>query len=203
MKEYRDYYFRKAKNENYPARSVYKLKELDSKFGLLKRGMKVLDLGAAPGSWTLGALEKIGETGKLIACDLKNIEIPTPPAAEFFQEDIFNPSGEFILKLKEAGPFDLVMSDMAPATTGSRFTDQARSMELFLRALEIAREHLGIGGSFVAKVFMGPDVRDALDVMRRVFKTVKTHKPKSSRPESKETFLAGLGYKGETDDGKN
>ena len=159
MKEYRDHYFLKAKRENYPARSVYKLKELDAKFKLFRQGMRVLDLGAAPGSWSLG--------------------------------------DAFEARLREMGPFDVVMSDMAPRTTGTKFTDQARSLELACEALEVARLHLKPGGSFIVKIFMGPDIQEMLQPMRRAFKAVKSFKPKSSRAESKETFFVGMGFKAE------
>ncbi|MBD5608325.1 MAG: RlmE family RNA methyltransferase [Desulfovibrio sp.] len=195
MKEYRDYYFNKAKRENYPARSVYKLKELDKKYRLLKKGIKVLDLGAAPGSWTQGALEKIGESGALVACDLKPLGIRLAANAKFYQEDIFKPSEDFLRVLREDGPFDLIMSDMAPATTGSKFTDQARSLDLCKRAFEFAREYLKSDGNFAVKIFMGPDVGELLESMREVFEDVKTFKPKSSRAESKETFFVGLRFK--------
>lgn len=203
MKEYRDYYFNKAKRENYPARSVYKLKELDKKYRLLKKGISVLDLGAAPGSWTQCALEKIGESGVIVACDLKSLGIQAAANAKFYQEDIFNPSEDFLRALGEAGPFDLVMSDMAPATTGSRFTDQARSLDLCKRAFEFARGYLKRDGNFAVKIFMGPDVRELLEPMREVFAEVKTFKPKSSRAESKETFFVGLGFKASAPDQEN
>ena len=117
MKEYRDHYFLKAKRENYPARSVYKLKELDAKFRLLKPGMKVLDLGAAPGSWSLGVAEKVGSKGLVLACDIQSTETAFPPQVLFMQEDVFQRSAAFEAKLAELGPFDLVISDMAPRTT--------------------------------------------------------------------------------------
>lgn len=194
MKEYKDYYFRKAKQDNYPARSIYKLKEMDARFGLLKSGMKVLDLGAAPGSWTMGALEKIGQSGSVVACDLQPLEAVLPPHALFYQENIFSPSEVFITKLGEMSPFDLVMSDMAPATTGSKVTDQARSLELACEAFAFARNYLSSGGNFIVKIFMGPDTRELEGPMREAFLKVKTFKPKSSRAESKETFLLGLGF---------
>lgn len=195
MKEYRDYYFRKAKQENYPARSVYKLKELDARFRLLGRGMKILDLGAAPGSWSLGAAEKIGEKGMILACDLQETATIFPPQVKFCQEDILRPSEAFLRELQGLGPFDLVMSDMAPATTGAKFADQARSLELAQQAFAIARLHLRQKGNFIVKIFMGPDLRELLQPMRLAFQSVKTFKPKSSRAESKETFLVGLGLK--------
>lgn len=196
MKEYQDFYFRKAKKENYPARSIYKLKEIDQKFHILRKGMKGLDLGAAPGSWTLGCAEKFGTGGSVLACDLKMPATSFPANVRFMQEDIFAQSPEFIEALKSAGPFDIALSDMAPATTGSRFTDQARSYELARAAFEIACEYLRPGGSFVVKIFMGPDTGELQKEMRAAFGQVKTFKPKSSRAESKETFLIGLDFKG-------
>ena len=193
MKEYRDHYFLKAKRENYPARSVYKLKELDAKFRLLKPGMKVLDLGAAPGSWSLGVAEKVGSKGLVLACDIQSTETAFPPQVLFMQEDVFQRSTAFEAKLAELGPFDLVISDMAP-----RFTDQARSLELTLEALAVACLHLKQGGNFVVKIFMGPDIQDLLTPMRKAFSSVKSFKPKSSRAESKETFFTGLGFRGNT-----
>lgn len=196
MKEYRDHYFLKAKRENYPARSVYKLKELDAKFRLLKPGLKVLDLGAAPGSWSLGAAEKVGPKGLVLACDIQSTDTVFPPQVIFMQEDVFARSADFEAKLNELGPFDLVISDMAPRTTGTRFTDQARSLDLAREALAVACARLKGGGGFVVKIFMGPDIQEMLAPMRRAFASVKSFKPKSSRAESKETFFVGLGFCG-------
>ncbi|MDD2966974.1 MAG: RlmE family RNA methyltransferase [Desulfovibrionaceae bacterium] len=196
MKEYRDHYFLKAKRENYPARSVYKLKELDGKFALFRKGMKVLDLGAAPGSWSLGAAEKVGAAGLVLGCDLQSTETVFPKNVLFMQEDVFNRSAAFEAKLAELGPFHIVMSDMAPRTTGTKFTDQARSLELCLEALAVAEQWLLPQGSFIVKIFMGPDIQELLLPMRKLFSTVKSFKPKSSRQESKETFFVGMGFKG-------
>lgn len=198
MKEYRDHYFLKAKRENYPARSVYKLKELDAKFALFRKGMKVLDLGAAPGSWSLGAAEKVGSAGLVLGCDLQSTETVFPSNVLFMQEDVFNRSAAFEAKLAELGPFHIVMSDMAPRTTGTKFTDQARSLELCIEALAVAEQWLLPQGSFIVKIFMGPDIQELLLPMRKLFKTVKSFKPKSSRQESKETFFVGMGFKGKT-----
>ena len=196
MKQYQDYYFRKAKAENYPARSIYKLRELDSKFGLLAKGIRALDLGASPGSWTLGCAEKIGPGGRVLACDLKPCAVNFPEHVVFMQADIFNPVPEFAQALAELGPFDLVLSDMAPATTGSAFTDQARSYNLANAAFELACRHLAQGGKFAVKIFMGPDAQTLQADMRKVFGKVKAHKPKSSRSESRETFFVGLEFRG-------
>lgn len=196
MKEYRDHYFLKAKKENYPARSVYKLKELDAKFRLLGKGMRVLDLGAAPGSWSLAAAEKVGAQGLVLGCDIQTTTTAFPPQVCFVQEDVFERSPAFEEQLAATGPFDLVMSDMAPRTTGTRFTDQARSLELTLEALALACQHLKKGGAFVVKIFMGPDIQELLTPMRKAFARVKSFKPQSSRAESKETFFVGQDFRG-------
>ena len=225
MKEYRDHYFLKAKQENYPARSVYKLKEIDGRFKIFRKGMKVLDLGAAPGSWSLGAAERVGAQGKVLACDIQSTVTVFPPNVEFHQEDVFRRSEAFERQLAETGPFHVVMSDMAPQTTGTKFTDQARSLELCLEALAVAEKYLVKGGSFVVKIslatlrkikeegvtfhshvdgrkiFMGPDVGELLKGMRPRFARVTSFKPQSSRVESKETFFVGLGFKGKEADG--
>lgn len=196
MKKYRDHYFLKAKQENYPARSVYKLKEIDNRFKIFRQGMKVLDLGAAPGSWTLGAAEKVGPRGHVLACDLQTTETTFPDNVTYMQEDVFERSEAFEALLDEMAPFDVVISDMAPRTTGTRFTDQARSFDLCVEALAVADRCLMKGGSFVVKIFMGPDVQELVQAMRQRFAAVKSFKPKSSRAESKETFYVGLGFRG-------
>ena len=161
MKEYRDHYFLKAKQENYPARSVYKLKEIDGRFKIFRKGMKVLDLGAAPGSWSLGAAERVGAQGKVLACDIQSTVTVFPPNVEFHQEDVFQRSEAFERQLAETGPFHVVMSDMAPQTTGTKFTDQARSLELCLEALAVAEKYLGEGRQFCGQDFHGAGRRGA------------------------------------------
>ncbi len=196
MKKYRDHYFKRAKQENYPARSVYKLKELDKRFAVLRPGQKVLDLGAAPGSWSLYAAERVGPGGSVLACDLKATDTAFPAQVEFCVEDVFQRSEAFEAELAARGPFDVVVSDMAPNTTGHRATDQARSMNLAEEALALARSSLVKGGHFVVKIFQGPDEQAFIVSMRALFEKVKTFKPKSSRAESKEMFCVGMGYKG-------
>jgi len=197
MKTYRDHYFLKAKQQNYPARSVYKLKEMDAKFKLFKPGMKVLDLGAAPGSWSLVASERIGPFGCVLACDIQTTETSFPANVRFLTADVFDLPEAFEEALATLVPFDVVMSDMAPNTTGTRFSDQARSYDLCCEALKIAERCLKPGGSLVIKIFMGPEVQEFLAAMRKRFASVKGFKPKSSRAESKETFYAGLGFRRE------
>lgn len=192
MKNFQDYYFFKAKKENYPARSIYKLKEIDARYGVFHKGDKVLDLGAAPGSWTLGAAEKIGAKGAVIACDLKLCKISLPHNVYFFQENIFDPSADFLNHLSIYMPFNIIMSDMAPTTTGNKITDQYRSYELAEKAYEYAQLYLASSGNFIVKIFMGPDTEAILKKMKNLFQQVKIFKPKSSRAESKETFFLGL-----------
>lgn len=196
MKRYRDHFFLKAKRENYPARSIYKLKELDNKFRLFRPGMKVLDLGAAPGSWSLGAAERVGAGGLVLACDLDPADAAFPPQVRFFVEDVFARSPEFEAVLTQTAPFDVVLSDLAPRTTGAKFADQSRSLALSLEALAVAERYLAQGGGFAVKIFMGPDMQDLLRPMRERFAAVKSFKPRSSRPESKEIFFVGLAFRG-------
>lgn len=196
MKTYRDHYFLKAKRENYPARSIYKLREIHNRFGIFKPGMKVLDLGAAPGSWSLGAAEYVGSSGRVLGADIQNTDTAFPSNVIFMQEDVFNRSAAFEAALAEYAPFDVVISDMAPNTTGHRGTDQARSAALYEEALAVARLYLIKGGSFVVKLFMGPDMHPFTKELRASFDKAKTFKPKSSRSESMEIFYVAQGYRG-------
>ena len=196
MKKYRDHYFLQAKKENYPARSVYKLKEIDAQLKIFKQGMRVLDLGAAPGSWSLGAAECVGVHGKVLGIDLQDTNTSFPPNVKFLQGDVFDLSPEIQEAVTTLGPFDVVMSDMAPKTMGNKFTDQMRSLELCREAVGMAQHHLKKDGSLVVKIFMGPDYEIFVRELRALFDKVKTVKPKSSRAESKEIFLVGLGFKG-------
>lgn len=194
MKQYRDYYFRKAKQENYPARSVYKLQEMDKAHRLLRAGQKVLDLGACPGSWTLYAAERVGPGGRVLGIDLNVPGTVFPEQVTFLRADIFARSPEFLERARLLAPFDVVMSDMAPRTTGSRFTDQARSIQLVEAAFAVAGEWLATGGTFIAKVFEGPDVRPFVQSIKPCFTKVSMVKPHSSRAESKEIFILGTGF---------
>jgi 23S rRNA (uridine2552-2'-O)-methyltransferase len=196
MKKYRDHYFLKAKRENYPARSVYKLKEIAKRFpGMFKPGMRVLDLGAAPGSWSLGAAEMVEPGGSVLGADIQDTKVSFPANVTVMREDVFNRSAIFALELAARAPFHLVMSDMAPNTTGHRGTDQARSALLYEEALEVAKQYLAPGGSFIVKVFQGPDAHAYMKAMRACFATVRSFKPQSSRAESMETFYIGLGFR--------
>lgn len=181
-----------AKKQGYPARSVFKLEEIDRRLRLLRPGMHVLDLGAAPGSWMLYAAQKIGRNGKLLAVDLSEITIPIPDNTTFVQGDALSLENE---ALAMYGPYDLVLSDMAPSTTGNRLGDQTRSFELFMRALAVADKLLKPGGAFVGKIFMGEDFAVAKKDVKRIFDEERALKPEGTRTSSYELFLVGLGRK--------
>ena len=180
-----DRFGKQARLDGYPARSVYKLEEIDRRTQLLRKGQRVLDLGAAPGSWTLYAAEKVGPTGKVVAIDLQPIEIDVPDYVTLIAGDAREAELE--------GPFDVVLSDMAPKTSGQRAADQYRSYELVMVALEAARKHLKPGGALVAKIFQGAEFDDARTAFRETFEKVRVIRPKAVRDESYEVFLLGLG----------
>ena len=186
-----DHFGERAKREGYPARSVYKLQEIDRRVQLLRRGQRVLDLGASPGSWTQYAAQKVGREGKVVGIDLNPPRIGLPPHVSFQTRDIFQ-----LDAVAELGPqsFDLVLSDMAPHTSGQRHRDQFGSYELYMRALEIAGQVLVAGGAFVGKIFQGPELEQARSATRERFKTVRIIKPDASRAESFEIFLVGLSF---------
>jgi 23S rRNA (uridine2552-2'-O)-methyltransferase len=184
-----DHFGDRAKREGYPARSVYKLQEIDRRVQLLRRGQRVLDLGASPGSWTQFAAQRVEREGKVVGLDLNPARIALPPHVTFQALDVFKFDA-----LAELGPdsFEVVMSDMAPHTSGQRHRDQFGSYELYMRALEIAGQVLVPGGSFVGKIFQGPELDKAREATRAAFETVRIIKPEASRSESFETFLVGL-----------
>ncbi len=182
MKKVKDHYFHKAKQEGYPARSVYKLKEAQNKYRFLKKGQRVLDLGASPGAWTKYAWQVVGRKGQVFSVDLKPLSA-RPPSVIFIQQDVF------ALDLGDLRGFDVVLSDMAPSTTGRRDVDHVRQIGLAERALEIAQTVLLPGGDFFCKVFEGQELLSFRRACEQCFKKVRVFKPKSSRSESVELFL--------------
>ena len=188
----KDHYFKKAKKENFVARSVFKLEEIDQKFRLFKPGQWVLDLGASPGSWSQYAGQKIGERGRILGVDLSPVTAKIPQAT-FLQADLRDLNLEDIFV--EHGftrPFDLVLSDMAPNTTGIKITDQARSFELCQLALDIARRFLKPQGHFVCKLFHSDDFSQLREDIKKSFDKFEAVRPDSTRRISKEIFLVGL-----------
>jgi 23S rRNA (uridine2552-2'-O)-methyltransferase len=185
-----DHFTREAKKRGFAARSVFKLEDIDRRVRLLRKGQRVLDLGAAPGSWSQYAAERIAPNGKLLAVDLTPIAKGLPSNAKFFAGDVLALAPEAFAEL---GPYDVVLSDMAPSTSGTRESDQAKSFELFLRALELAGALLAPGGSFVGKIFMGPDFPAAKKRLKELLETERTIRPEGTRGSSFEIFLIGLG----------
>ena len=190
-----DRFTRAAKEAGFPARSVFKLEEIDRRTRLLRAGMRVLDLGAAPGSWSMYAAQKIGRAGKLLAIDLEPLAVALPPNAVFVQGDALalplDPTEGSALG--QFAPYDVVLSDMAPKTTGSRVTDQTRSFELFMRALAVAASLGAPGGAFVGKIFMSDDLPAARAELRRHYQTERLIRPEGTRSVSTELFVVGLG----------
>lgn len=157
--------------------------------GLFKKGQRVLDLGASPGSWTLYAAERVGRNGRVLGIDLNDPDVALPPQAQILTLDAFEADPDAL-----GGPFDLVISDMAPKTSGQRHADQYRSYELVMRALELAKRVLKPGGTFVAKIFQGAEFEDARNAVREVFDKVRIIRPQATRDESYEVFLVGSSF---------
>lgn len=190
-----DHYARKAKKEGFEARSVYKLEEIDQKNQVFRKGDQVIDLGASPGSWSQYASRAIGDKGRLLGIDLTEIRLNIHNAT-FVQQDIYTADWPSLFAQANIDPpVDAVISDMAPKTTGIRNTDQARSFDLCMMALEVARKHLRPGGVFVAKFFDGPDFQEYRAELMKSFASVKVLRPQSTRKESKEIFFIAKGFK--------
>jgi len=189
-----DPYVQRAKAEGYRSRAAYKLLELDKKVRLLVPGQLVVDLGAAPGSWSQVAVAKLGTKGRVVALDLLPME---PLAGVYFVQGDFREKAVLDALLAALGgrKADLVISDLAPNISGIGVSDQARSMYLCELALEFARQCLAPGGSLLVKVFQGAGFTEFLAGMRKSFVKVGSRKPEASRGRSSEMYLLGKGYK--------
>lgn len=188
-----DPFTRRAQRENFPARSVYKLQEMQRRFSVLRKGDRVLDLGCAPGSWLLYAAEVTGAAGRVVGIDLSPVAIALPAHVAVRTADVFEAAqrpAEFF-----ETTFDVVLSDMSPSTTGSRGVDAARSFNLCEAALGVARQVLAPGGTFVCKIFQGEDFKRFIDAVRVGFTGYRIFKPQSSRKASSEIYLIGKGKK--------
>lgn len=201
QRQLNDPYVAEAQRQGLRSRAAFKLIELDDKFGFLKKGVRVVDLGCAPGGWTLVAAERVkaGEPGggKVVGMDLQEVEPVTN--AITIQHDFMDDDAPDILKKALEGPADVVLSDMAAASTGHTATDHLRIMDLCETALMFAREVLSPGGTFAAKVLQGGTEHTLLAEMRREFKTVKHAKPPSSRSDSAEMYVVAQGFRGGND----
>ena len=189
-----DEFVKRANKEGYRSRAAYKLMELDDRDKLIRPGMTVVDLGAAPGSWSQVVVERLKGHGRVIGLDL--LDVHPMPNFEFIQGDF---TDEAVLTRLETAldghQVDLVISDMAPNMSGVTVIDQARAMYLVELALEFSRHWLKPGGSFLVKVFIGSGFDELVKSMRPEFDKVLTRKPKASRDRSSETYLLGLGRK--------
>lgn len=180
-----DPYTARAHSEGFPARSVYKLDEIDRRCQLVKPGQRVLDLGAAPGSWSLWISKKIGPKGSVVALDLNPLKVSAQNLTAL-ELDLFETPNE---TLAGYGPFDLVVSDIAPHTTGLRDVDAARSEALVERVVEVADTVLRPGGSLVAKIFQGAGFVSLRENLRVRYELVRVVKPEASRKQSVEIYL--------------
>ena len=193
MPREQDHYAKRARSEGYPARSVYKLEEIDKRFHIITKGARVLDIGASPGSWSMYAAKSAGPGGHVVGVDLQD-ERPNLPerAFTFLRGDAFaEPALE---QIRNLGPYTCLLSDAAPSTTGNRTVDTARSYNLVEQFIGLAPQVLASGGNLVAKIFQGGDERDLLVGLRTEFATARIFKPKSSRKESFEVFLVATGF---------
>ncbi|HWS02653.1 MAG TPA: 23S rRNA (uridine(2552)-2'-O)-methyltransferase RlmE [Gammaproteobacteria bacterium] len=183
-----DEYVQRAQREGWRSRAVYKLEELDQKYRLLKPGMTVVDLGAAPGGWSQYAAKLLGAKGQIFALDILPME--SLPGVTFIEGDFRDEAvlGQLKILLGDR-PIDLVMSDMAPNISGVGVVDQARTMYLVELAVEFARDMLRPGGTFVSKVFQGEGFDALVLSLRKDFAKVSVRKPKASRPRSREVYL--------------
>ncbi|WP_299596098.1 23S rRNA (uridine(2552)-2'-O)-methyltransferase RlmE [uncultured Microbulbifer sp.] len=192
---FNDHYVKQSQKDGYRSRASYKLQELQEKDRLIKQGMTVVDLGAAPGGWSQVAAELVGHKGRVLASDI--LEMDALAGVDFVQGDfteekVFN---ELLEKLGEERA-DLVISDMAPNMSGVRAVDQPASMYLVELAVDMARQTLKPGGAFVAKVFQGEGFDELIRDLRSQYQTVVTRKPGASRPRSREVYVVARGFKG-------
>jgi 23S rRNA (uridine2552-2'-O)-methyltransferase len=197
VRKINDYYAKKAKKEKYPARSIYKLEEVQQKYQVMRKGDSVLDLGCYPGSWSLYASEVVGEKGLVVGVDLQQADQAPRPGGSpihWLCQDILEP--EMIVMVRKFRPaFRVLISDLAPKTTGNRWADAQKSLILVRHTLDLADELLLDKGNFICKVFQGEDFPEFVNQVKERFALAKVLKPKSSRIESREVFVLGMEFK--------
>ena len=186
-----EFYTMLSKKEGYPARSVYKLKEIDEKYKIIKKSNRVLDLGCAPGSWLLYISQKVGNKGKVIGVDIEEIKIPQKANINFIKRSI--------LDLKESDfkdKFEVVVSDLSSKTSGIKFLDTGKSLELAEKSFEIAKLFLLPGGNFICKIFENESSDEFFKKVKNCFDFAKRFRPKAVIKGSKEFYIIGRGFKG-------
>ncbi|MCG6277419.1 23S rRNA (uridine(2552)-2'-O)-methyltransferase RlmE [Vibrio vulnificus] len=190
-----DKYANEARRKGYRSRAIFKLEEIQQKDKWVKAGMTVVDLGAAPGGWSQYAIGVVGDSGRVIACDI--LPMDSIAGVSFLQGDFREDAVlEALLERIQPDMVDVVMSDMAPNIAGNNSVDQPRAMYLVELALDMCRQVLAPNGSFVVKVFQGEGFDEYVKEVRNMFKVVKIRKPDSSRARSREVFVVATGYKG-------
>ncbi len=196
MRKVQDYYFNRAKKDNYPARSVYKLEEAQKKYRIMAAGNAVLDLGCQPGSWSIYAARTVGPRGIVVGVDLQEGQKTTIAGAAdivWLTADVMaEDTVASVQKIRKK--YRVVLSDIAPRTSGNRWVDQQQSLALARRVVDLAATLLERGGNLYVKVFEGEDFKEFVDSVRKIFKTVKIVKPKSSRKESREVFVLAMKF---------
>lgn len=198
QRQLNDPYVQEARRQGLRSRAAFKLRELNERFHLLKPGMRVVDLGAAPGGWTQVCVQAVGAKGKVVAIDILDYA-PIAGAVTLQGDFLAEDTPERLYEALEGAHADAVLSDMAPPTTGHPSTDHLRIMGLVEVALDFATSVLADGGIFVAKVFQGGAEKTLLDQLKRDFATVRHAKPPASRKESSETYVIATGYRGQRD----
>ena len=189
--KWEDHYTRRARDEKWVARSVYKLEEIDKRFGLIGRGHRLLDLGCYPGSWSQYSLKKVGPTGEVVGVDLRGPERFSAPNFRFIKADVITMDIQWLVQ--EIGLRDTVISDLAPQTTGIKVADTSRSFGLAKKAFEISLALLKEKGHFLSKVFEGEDLKALGNEVKNRFDQMRLIRPSAVRRGSKEIYLVGLG----------
>lgn len=187
-----EFYTKKAKEQGYPARSVFKLKEIDEQFCIINRGDRILDLGSAPGSWLLYIGEKVGEKGFVLGFDTAEINIPARKNIVFIRKSI---EDEDIIDFIGEDKFDSVVADLSPKTTGIKSVDADMSLDLTKRAFSIAKRVLRRKGNFVCKIFDGGDADAYLKEISKEFRLFKRYRPKAVFKKSKEFYIVAKGFR--------
>jgi 23S rRNA (uridine2552-2'-O)-methyltransferase len=196
MYKRKDAYYRQAKKEGYRSRAAYKLIQIAGKEKAVLPGNRVIDAGAAPGGWSQALLEIVGTRGKVAAVDLLPMDPLPGDNFRFWRRDLADPALPAELSAFLGGRADAVLSDAAPNTTGSPFTDQARSADLVRSVFALARETLAVGGTFLAKIFGGAESDAVFAELKPFFRELRRVRPEATRKESFELYLLGKGYKG-------